>query len=405
MVDERRVAVRNVLAIREFRALYFAQTLSVIGDQLARVAIATLIFTRTGSALLTGASYAVSYLPWLAGGPLLAVFADRFSRRTVMIHCDIGRAAFVGLAAIPNVPIVLLLTALGLSGLLQPPFTAARAALIPDVVGEGSEYKAASTLTNTTLQLAVVAGFALGGIATSALGASRTVLIDALTFGVSAVSVATFIKARPPAVLSRTSWRREITAGAAIVFRSPRLTSLVVMSWLVVGAAISTEAAAVPYAESHGGDSTTAGLLTAALPLGIVLGALLLAKIDSDAAAERWLPLLSCGTPLALALTGLNPRPAIAGVLWFLAGVCSATTVVANRLFVVSVPREVRGRAFGVAAAGISGAQGIGTLTIGLLSTRMSPAHAVGAVSIGTLILIVLSSRHRVEPSPETAWG
>src|SRR5664280_2438680 len=57
-----------VFAVPEFRVLWLAQVLSVVGDQLARVALSVLTFHRTGSPLLTGAGYALSYLPAVAGG-------------------------------------------------------------------------------------------------------------------------------------------------------------------------------------------------------------------------------------------------------------------------------------------------------------------------------------------------
>lgn len=57
-----------VFAVPEFRVLWLAQVLSVVGDQLARVALSVLTFHRTGSPLLTGAVYALSYLPAVAGG-------------------------------------------------------------------------------------------------------------------------------------------------------------------------------------------------------------------------------------------------------------------------------------------------------------------------------------------------
>src|SRR3954469_25003404 len=100
----RRVTFRDVLANREFRALYVAQALSVVGDQLARIAVAVLVFSRSHSALLTAASFAVSYLPWVVGGPLLAGYADRLRRRNVMIFCDLLRGGLVLVLTVPHLP-------------------------------------------------------------------------------------------------------------------------------------------------------------------------------------------------------------------------------------------------------------------------------------------------------------
>jgi len=58
-----------VFAVPAFRVLWLAQVLSVVGDQLARVALSVLAFHRTGSPLLTGVVYALSYLPGLPGAP------------------------------------------------------------------------------------------------------------------------------------------------------------------------------------------------------------------------------------------------------------------------------------------------------------------------------------------------
>src|SRR3954470_15334526 len=119
-----RVTVRDVLTDREFRAMYAAQALSVVGDQLARIAVAVLVFNRSHSALLTAISFGVSYLPWVIGGPLLSGFADRLRRRNVMIFCDLV-GAVLGLAlATPPAPIALLLVLVTLIALREPPFSA-----------------------------------------------------------------------------------------------------------------------------------------------------------------------------------------------------------------------------------------------------------------------------------------
>jgi MFS family permease len=67
------------------------QVLSFAGDQFARVAIAILVYGRIHSPFLTALAYAPTYLPPIAGGPLLSGLADLFRRRRVMIVCDLLR--------------------------------------------------------------------------------------------------------------------------------------------------------------------------------------------------------------------------------------------------------------------------------------------------------------------------
>src|SRR3954462_4648338 len=128
-----RVTVGDVLANREFRALYVAQALSVVGDQLARIAVALLVFDRSHSTLLTAISFAVSYLPWVVGGPLLAGYADRLPRRPVVIASDLIRGVLVLGIAVPGMPTAMLFVLVAFVALTEPPFLAARAGLLPDV--------------------------------------------------------------------------------------------------------------------------------------------------------------------------------------------------------------------------------------------------------------------------------
>src|SRR5207249_4540325 len=51
---------RDVFTVAEFRALWLSQFLSVIGDQLARVALTVLVYDRTRSALLAAVTFVAS---------------------------------------------------------------------------------------------------------------------------------------------------------------------------------------------------------------------------------------------------------------------------------------------------------------------------------------------------------
>jgi hypothetical protein len=112
---EKQASYREVFAIREFRGLWLAQVISYPGDQFAQVAVAILAYRRTGSPLLTALAYALTYLPPIAGGPLLSGLADLFPRRRVMIICDVIRAGLVAAIALPSMPFA------GLCGLLCLP--------------------------------------------------------------------------------------------------------------------------------------------------------------------------------------------------------------------------------------------------------------------------------------------
>src|SRR5579859_6608439 len=86
-----RATFGSVFAVGEFRAIWTAQILSVIGDRLALVALTLYVYNGTKSPLLTGITYATGYVPWVLGGFFLGTIADRYPRRTVMVTCDVIR--------------------------------------------------------------------------------------------------------------------------------------------------------------------------------------------------------------------------------------------------------------------------------------------------------------------------
>src|SRR3954462_14992346 len=186
----------DVFGHAEFRTLFAAGVLSVAGDQLARVALSVLVFDRTSSAGLTAVTYALTYVPDLLFGPLLAGFADRYPRRTVMIVTDVARAILVAGMAIQALPlfvVILLLVALQAFG---SPFNAARGATLPAVL-PGDHYVLGKAANDMVVQFSQVLGFGAGGVVVAAVGASGGLLLDAATFLLSALLIATGVRRRP----------------------------------------------------------------------------------------------------------------------------------------------------------------------------------------------------------------
>lgn len=386
---DRPATYREVLGVKEFRALYLAQVTSLLGDQAAKVALAILVLNRSDSPLLAALAYAVGYLPWIVGGPILSPLADRRPRREVMVRCDVVRAVAVGAMALPGVPLWLLFLLLLGSSLLMPPFEAARAATLPDVL-TGDRYVVASSLSNITNQLCQVAGFVLGGAAVVALKPRGALALDAASFLLSAWFIAAGVKHRPAVERdSRPTLRGDIVEGARVVFSTPVLRSILLLAWSGAAFAMVPEGLAVTYARRLGYGPLATGILTAAIPAGLVVGALVIGRLMSPRERIRWMRPLAAWSFVPLVLTAFHPPLWGAVILWGLCGVGLAYQIPANATFMLAVPTEARGRAFGLAQTGIQALQGLSIAGAGALALVLEPYQVVAVAGVAGLASVL----------------
>ncbi|MGA5764017.1 MFS transporter [Nonomuraea bangladeshensis] len=403
--EGQRATYREVIAIREFRALWYAQGLSLLGDQLAQVALAVLVYHRTQSALATAAVYALTYLPSIVGGPLLAGLADRFARRGVMLACDLIRFALVAAMALPFMPFWTLCALVFLVVLLSAPFSAARAALLPEVL-DGDTYVIGSALQNMTNQAVQMLGFAVGGALIATMGPYRALALDAATFLGSALILASGVRRRPAPCADdgpKPSMWTMTRAGARLVFGTRDLRTLVLFAWLC-GFYVLPEGIAAPYATRLAVDGplpapVITGLLMAAMPTGTVIGAFLFSRFVTPARRLRlmgWLALLSCAP---LIVTALRPPLVVVLAAWVLSGIGGAYQLAANAAFVQAVPAERRAQAFGIVHSGLMAVQGAGILVGGYAAERLGPEPVValsgvaGVICAAVLALLWTESR------------
>ncbi|MBW0104050.1 MFS transporter [Pseudonocardia sp. KRD291] len=386
--------VSAVFGVAEFRALWGAEAVSVLGDQFARVAFSVLVFERTDSAALSAMVYALTFLPALLGGALLGWVADRYPRRRVMIVSDLGRMLLALPMVWPGLPLPVLCALIIATVLLGSPHTAAQGALLPEVL-RGDLLERGYAVRQITGQTAQVAGFATGGAVLVVLAPHATLAINAATFGISALVVRLGVRRRPsPAGTGSDagtprSWTGDIAEGARTVFGDPQLRTLALIVWLA-GCFIAPEGLAVSYAAELGAGPLAVGLLMAAIPAGSVVGALVFTRWVPRRVRERaTLPLaIAAGPPLGV--SALVPSVGVAIVLWSVTGACVAAALVqAQASFVRRAPVTARGRATGLAAAGLIGAQGLALLAGGLVAQRWSSAAGVAAVGTAAVLLLV----------------
>lgn len=383
-----RQGYRDVLRDAEYRAIFLADGLSSVGDQITRLAVALLIFDRTGSALLASATYACSYLSWLVGGPVLSVLADRLPRRRLMITCDVARALLVLLLVVPGLPLWVLFAVLVLVGLLAPPFDAARSALLADIL-EGDRYVVGNALSGLVGQGAQVVGFLLGGALVTLLGTTGALLIDASTFALSALLLLVAVRERPVRSTAGPAGRlgHELTAGARLVAGSKELRRLLGWGVLIAAITIAPEGLAVSVADELGGGPAWAGLLTAAVPAGFLIGSYVVLRV-APARRPRMFPWLVLLSGLSLAVSPLLEHLWLIVGLWMLAGVGTALQLIANSAFVQAVPPHLRGRAFGVAGTALMAIQGAVLLAAGGLADVMGPRSSIAVTALVGVVLL-----------------
>lgn len=379
-----RVTAREVLGVPEFRALLGSSALSLAGDQVARIAVAVLVYQRTGSSFAVAATVACSYLTWLIGGPLLSTLADRLPRRRLMVVCDLLRAVLVALLVLPHVPLGVVFAVLVVVGVLSPPFDAAKSAVLPEVL-TGDRYVVGNALQSTVFQAAQVAGFLAGGAVVAASSVRGALAIDAVTYVVSAALLAGWVRERPLGEGPRGSLLSDTAAGVQLIAHRPELRRLLAFGLLGALVMIAPEGLAVPVAHDLGGGARTAGLLTAAVPAGFLIGSFLVLRVPS-ARRLALLPGLVVISGVALLLTPVLPSTAAVTALWVVCGVGAALGIVANAAYMQAVPRELRGRAFGVAATALMAGQGVLLLALGGLAEGIDPSVVVALAGAGALL-------------------
>lgn len=396
---ERPATFRETLDSREFRAVFWASAASWFGDSAARAAVAALVYQRTNSVGTSAATFAISYLPWLGVGSVLTAIAERHSYRKVMILCDVLRMVFMALVAVPGVPVPALIGLLFVTALLNPPFDAARSALLPYLLA-GDRYVVGLTMQRTSAQVAQIVGYGAGATF-SGFDARFAVLFNALTFGYSAVAVAYGVRERPPALTEehRSNVMRETAEGFGLVFGTPLLRAIAIITFCVAFFSILPEGLAAGWAAHLTDDSNQRGwyqaVIMVANPAGFIIGGLVIGRFTAPSRRIRLIRPFAVLSPLVLLPAFFDPGIGEVVVISAACGFLAAGLLPpCNALFVQVLPNEFRARAFGVMQAGLQIVQGAAVFLGGALSDAFPLPTVVGAdAAFGTCVLLVIAVR------------
>jgi MFS family permease len=385
---------------RSFRQLWLGQVVSQMGDWFDTIALYTIILQLTGSGRDVGLLLVARFVPSFFFGPISGVIADRFSRQRIMIVSDVLRAfvvlGFLFVRRADQLWIIYVLTVfqLGLSTFFEPAKTAA----IPSIV-EDRELVAANAISSVTWSVMLTLGAAIGGFITSSFGTNAAFILDAASYVLSAVLIASIrLPKRKKRERQKLSFGRllgitETVDGIKYVKDRPRVlaTLLVKPAW-GLGGGILTLLAVFGERIFPVGRNAAAGIgvLFAARGIGTAVGPIVARRISGEGNKRMQISigiafllggigymLFGSATSFVFALVVLGIAHCGGSILWVF------STVILQR----EVEDKFRGRVFAAELALLTLTMAASNYVTGELLDRFQfPARAV-TVGIGIFFL------------------
>ncbi|MBU6998330.1 MAG: MFS transporter [Theionarchaea archaeon] len=343
----------SILRDKNFLLLWAGQGVSQAGDWIYLLALVSLVIAETGSAAVTGTVLMMMVIPQVFLGPIAGSYADRWSRKNLIVWMDAVRGIVVlylgWLVISDTLTLPVLYVGTVIMSIAQVFFNPALRASIPTIVPE-EELNRANSLIGITSKISGVIGPAIGGILVVTLGVPLAFIINGISFLFSAFSES-FITIP---LVRREGPEKHVLADMKegfgfILEKKPILGIIIVLGAMTFFAAplvIVFKILSETY--YHMGDLAY-GLLISADSLGILVSTFILAvkpKIENKSRILILFPIVAGVTLLGIG-TVINFYFAMA--LMAIQGIISGFgEIVIITLLQTLTPNEKRGKVFGV---------------------------------------------------------
>ncbi|MEU7867079.1 MFS transporter [Dactylosporangium sp. NPDC049140] len=384
---------RELFAAAEFRALFATVSAQVGAQTLSGIALATLVYGRTGSPLLSALSMFGASFAQVIGAATLLSAADRLPPRAALAGLAAFTALTTALLALPGLPVGAVLAVVLAQGLVASIGGGVRFGLLSEIVPPDG-YLLGRSLLNMSVGGMQIAGFAAGGVLLAAANPSAVLLIGAALNLLAAAVARLGLSPRAPRATGRASvratWR-----GNRELLSSPARRAVYIGLWVPNGLIVGCEALFVPYSPR------AAGALFVAGALGMLAG---------DVFAGRFLPArlrrrfttpvqLLLAVPYLAFVFVLPLWPAVVLVAVASVGYCGSL-LLQDRL-VELTPPALRGHSLGLHSSGMFTMQAVGATLAGAVAQVMPAGRAMAVMALGSIVVSVLLARsYRTQPTP-----
>ncbi|BAU81320.1 hypothetical protein SLA_0365 [Streptomyces laurentii] len=407
-----RATYREVLAEPRFRLLFTTRAVSITADALRITTFSVLVFAATGSPLLSAVAFGIGFIPQLFGSLLLGSLADRLPPRALITGGYAVTSAAALLLALVRMPIAASLGVVALVSLATPVFHGASSRLVAQSL-KGDAYVLGRSLNNIAGSGAQLSGLALGGAVVAALGPRRALAVSAALY----LGCALAIRIRLPRLQPGESGGargeggavRASLRGAGLLLRGRTVRRLMLAQWLPPAFVAGAEGLLVAYAGERRLAPGWYAVLMGCLPVGMLVGDLLVGRLLRPPARERLVvPLIAlAGLPLIGFAAG--PGVGVSSCLLLLSGFGYAYGLGLQRPFLDALPQEGQGQAFGLLGSGSMTLQGVGPVCVGSVAAGTGTGGAIalagGAVALTAGWILTWHAPTPPVPVPNRSTG
>ena len=392
---------------RDFAKLWAAQLVSLLGDWFSTIVISALIVSYTeGSGyqgIAVSAFLIARMLPPLLMRPLAGVLADRFDRKRLLIASDLLRALVVlGLLFTTRSPdyLPLVYVFVIIQFLVSSVFEPARNAIMPSVLYR-HQLIIGNTLSSVTWSAMLAVGAIAGGLVAELFGSEIALLVDSMTFMLSALLVAMIAIPETPrseigqakrAVKDKSE--RTFLDGLRYFAKHPETAAAI---FVKAGMSVtSTDTLLIIYGTQVFalGDQgiTSMAILWAAFGFGAIIGPLITNRFSDDSVRvlRRLIVLGFAFIVLGWLIWGFAPSLAALTIAVFVRAMGGSVNWTYSSVIIQQqVPDEYLGRMFSLDFAGFELVQTIGILAVGLAIDALGEGGARSIVFASALAAVL----------------
>lgn len=394
-----------------YRQLFLAGLVNGVGDRFSQVASLSLILSLTGSGMAVGITFAVRLIPNLVFGPMGGMFADRFSRKKIMVLSDLIRAivalSFLFVHQASDIWIIYVSSFLLSAG--EALYAPTRTSSIPLLVPK-ERLLAVNGLEERMVGLVLILGSITGGVVAAFIGPAVSFLVNAASFVLSAILLGSIefpvlqavkhrndVRDQKRRSQSSNTWK-ELVA----VWQSSKFVRAMMIGFAMwpIGYGIFNILLSVYAVQVYDQSDLGIGLMYGALGIGMVIGSSLTSKFMDKMKIAVVIGFLLEGC-LHMGMSQV-PDFGFAILLLVVSAVCSSIANACNHtLLMHAVPGHFQGRFFGLMSAMHNTMMGVTMLSVGFLLEVMSPRMVgllgglvITLVSVGMIIVVFRDRSH-----------